>query len=223
MGIYSRVIPKQVCIVCSKTAEFCVCDNCESSLSISNNRCLSCAAKLSSDLNYCGKCLSHSPYFSKAYTLYDYQDLCSQLIKQFKFDHKLCIGDFFAHKLYDLFVEIDQDFDAIIPLPLSSERLKERGYNQTHELLRVIAKKSNIVIDTSSVKRIKSTRTLSKLNLKERQKEIKDAFAVDFLPYKKVLLVDDVMTTGSSMNELAKTILNNTDVEVCEVMTLARA
>ena len=78
------------------------------------------------------------------------------------------------------------------------------------------------MIDKNSVKRTKATRALSTLDLQERQSEIKNAFSAKPLSYKRVLLVDDVMTTGSSLNELAKTLLK-AGVGSCDVLTLARA
>ncbi len=228
MGIYARIksfIPKQSCVFCAENARFCVCNECEQSLKNSTHRCQSCAVPLTSDLHFCGACLARAPQFSRAYTLYDYSDYCATLIKRFKFDHRLCIGDFFAHKLYEKFqtiVSTQGEYDAIIPLPLSKNRLRERGYNQTHELLRIIAKESNILIDQKSVKRIKATRALSTLNLEERKREIQNAFSAQSMNYKRVLLVDDVMTTGSSLNELAKTVLK-AGVESCDVLTVARA
>ena len=228
MGIYARLkpfIPKQSCVLCTENAKFCICPECEKSLISTEHRCLSCAVPLGSDLNFCGACLSQAPSFSRAFTIYNYTGSCATLIKYFKFDHQLCIGDFFAHQLYDKFLDIisqQGEYDAIIPLPLSVSRLRERGYNQTHELLRIIAKKSNILIDQKSVKRIKSTRALSTLKLEERKLEIKNAFSAQAMSYQKVLLVDDVMTTGSSLNELAKTVLK-AGVNSCDVLTLARA
>lgn len=226
MGIYQRLIPKQSCVLCSEQLDYCVCTQCESSFSTSEHRCLSCATKLNSDLQFCGECLSHSPYFSKTYALYDYAEYCSQLIKQFKFDHQLCVGDYFAHRLFDLYTKIVREsgeYDAIIPLPLSTQRIKDRGYNQTHELLRVIKNKTNATIDTNCAERIKATQALSSLSLEQRKNEIKNAFSVKPVTYKRVLLVDDVMTTGSSMNEISKTMLKNTDIETCDVMVVARA
>ena len=178
-----------------------------------------------SDLHFCGACLAHAPRYAKAYTLYHYCNSSAALIKRFKFDHQLCVGEFFAHRMYDKYLDIvdkQGEYDAIIPLPLSKQRLKERGYNQTHELLRIIAKKTNVPIDQTSVRRTKATRALSSLNLAQRKQEIKGAFCAKPMSYKKVLLVDDVMTTGSSMNELAKTVLK-AGVKSCDILILARA
>ena len=206
-------------------SDLCVCTECAKSLTNAIFRCQSCATPLSNQLHFCGACLAQAPFFSKAYTVYNYSGSCTTLIKRFKFDNQLCIGDFFAHKIYAKYLDIvfeQGDYDAIIPLPLSRQRLQERGYNQTHELLRIIDKKSNILIDKNSVKRTKATRALSTLDLQERQSEIKNAFSAKPLSYKRVLLVDDVMTTGSSLNELAKTLLK-AGVGSCDVLTLARA
>ncbi|WP_201341421.1 ComF family protein [Abyssogena phaseoliformis symbiont] len=169
--------------------------------------------------------MSRSPAFSKTCVLYDYSHACAQLIKQFKFNHQLCIGDYFAHQLHSLYRSIIKEngnYAAIIPLPLSRARIKERGYNQTHELLRIIAKNTNTIIDTKSVRRIKTTQPLSSLNLEQGKKEIKGAFSAQVMSYKKVLLVGDVMTTDSSLNEMVKTLIK-AGVECCDVLILARA
>ncbi len=212
--------------MCAEPAPFCVCQECELEFTNHQPRCQSCAHPINIKLDFCGQCLVHAPKFNRAYTLYDYQGPITHLIKAFKYDHQLCIGDYFAHQLFGLYqsiIDSDAHYDAIIPMPLSQERIQERGYNQVLELLRVIGKRETVTIDTQSVTRTKATQALSLLKLEQRQQEIKGAFSVKTLPYQSVLLVDDVMTTGSSMNELAKTILKNTQVEHCDVMTLARA
>lgn len=223
MGFYQKLsvfIPKQSCVLCTEQSKFCICEKCASKFSNSPNRCQSCAQKINENLNFCGKCLSHSPYFNRTYTLYDNQNTIAQLIKIFKYNHQLCIGNYFSHQLYDLYKTLP-DYDAIIPMPLSKARIKERGFNQVLELLRKI-KQTSVIIDTHSVKRIKKTQYLAQLNSVQRKAEIDDAFSVTFMPYKKILLADDVMTTGTSLNELARTILRNTNVTHCEVLTLAR-
>ncbi|KAA0445322.1 MAG: ComF family protein [Candidatus Thioglobus sp.] len=223
MGIYQRLAPKQACILCLEQAQFCVCPTCSKSFSNHPNRCQSCAAAIGAQLDFCGQCLTHSPAFDRAHTLYDYQGDIAELIKIFKYDgKKLCIGDYFSRQLYDLYQTLPA-YDAIIPMPLSKERVKVRGFNQVLELLRQIKRKTPTIIDIHSVKRIKATRQLFELNLEQRRAEIKGAFIANPMPYQKVLLVDDIITTGSSLNELATTILKTTSVTHCDVMTLARA
>jgi len=228
MGIYTRLnalVPDQSCVLCAQSAKRCVCHECESSFTNHQPRCRSCAHSLTGGLDFCGQCLAQAPAFNRADTLYDYQGAIADLIKAFKFDQQLCIGDFFAHKMYDKYLDIVNKrgaYDAIIPLPLSRQRLRERGYNQVHELLRMIAKQTDVFIDQTSTQRIKATRALSGLNLIDRKQEIKGAFSAKPMSYKKVLLVDDVMTTGSSMDEFSKIVLK-AGVGSCDVLTLARA
>lgn len=228
MGIHarlSRFTPKQSCILCAELSSFCICQVCQLTFTKHTHRCRSCAHPLTQSLNFCGQCLAHAPYFDHAHTLYDYQGSIAQLIKRFKYNHQLCIGDYFAHKLSDFYQAIIRDnphYDAIIPMPLNGKRIQQRGYNQVLVLLRTLAKKTQVMIDTHSVHRIKATRPLSSLKLDERRREIKGVFAAKPMTYQRVLLVDDVMTTGSSLNELAKTIIK-AGVIRCDVMTLARA
>jgi ComF family protein len=211
--------------LCAENAKFCVCPECEKSLKNAPRRCLSCAVPLITGLSFCGACLSAAPRFSRAYTAFDYADSCARLIKQFKFDYQLCVGDFLAHKLYEKYLDIlshQGKYDAIIPMPLSSQRLRERGFNQAHELLRIIAKQTDAHIDIRLCRRIKATPPLSSLKLAQRKQAIKGAFRCQKSPYQNVLLVDDVMTTGSSLNELTKTLMK-AGVKNCDVLTLARA
>ncbi len=221
MGVYTQAItPKQSCVLCMESANFCVCKKCEAEFSNQINSCKTCAHPINSNLDFCGQCLSNAPIFSRAYTLYDYQGLVAQLIKAFKYDKQLCIGDYFAHKLADKYQSL-QDYDAIIPMPLSSERIKERGFNQVLELLNVIKRKQQVIIDTHSIKRIKTTQSLANLSFEQRQIEIKGAFEAKPVPYKRVLLVDDIMTTGASLSELAKTLLK-VGVISFDTLTLSR-
>ncbi len=173
-------------------------------------------------MDFCGACLAHSPHFNRAYALYDYQGVIADLIKMFKYNQQLCIGNYFAHQLSDLHQNIGINYDAIMPMPLSKMRIRQRGYNQVLELLRVLIQRPEINIDTHSVRRIKATAKFADLKPNERLKEIKGAFRAKPLQYKQVLLVDDILTTGASLNELAKTVLK-AGAKSVDVLILARA
>lgn len=228
MGIYQRLVRllPESCIVCSESSQHVVCQSCEDEFVVQQQRCLSCATPLNQSLDYCGNCLRASPSFHRAFALYDYEGVVAFLIKKMKYDARLSVAQFFAQKMAKKIDKMQSDgqcYDAIIPMPLHKKRLRGRGYNQVVELLRGLDKKG--VIDTKSVQRIKPTAPLTDLSLSERKKEIKGAFRLlTPLHFQSILLVDDVMTSGSSLDELAKTILKKSPTVVrCDVLTLARA
>lgn len=100
-----------------------------------------------------------------------------------------------------------QHIDVMIPMPLHPQRLQERGFNQSLEIAKQLAKKTDIPLDYTSCTRTKYTPPQASLPLKERAKNIKGVFAYSAnLAGKRVAIVDDVMTTGASLNELAKTL-----------------
>ncbi len=229
MGFYARlsqIARQQECVLCGKYDVFCVCEPCQAKLQNHPHRCQSCAAPLFDHLNFCGSCLANAPAFHRAYALFNYDDFSKELIKQFKYHRRLCVGRYFAEQLANALQTLLDDgaqFDAIMPMPLHKNRLRTRGYNQVVELLRVIKQRHNILIDTRSCVRQKSTQSLTKLNPEQRRREISHAFrARPNLPYKNVLLVDDVLTTGASLNALTRVIVRANPQIRCEVLVLAR-
>ena len=111
---------------------------------------------------------------------------------------------------------------CILPVPLHHRRLKARGFNQSLECARFIARRLNIPIDTQSVKRIKHTPPQMELPLEVRRRNIRGAFAVSQASYSQhVAVVDDVVTTGSTVNELAR-MLRRAGVKHIQVWSCAR-
>ncbi len=97
--------------------------------------------------------------------------------------------------------------DLIIPMPMHPTRLKQRGFNQALEIAKILSKNCKEKLDFKSVQRQTLTPPQASLPLKQRVKNIKGAFKVNSdLAGKKIAIVDDVMTTGASLNELAKTL-----------------
>lgn len=97
--------------------------------------------------------------------------------------------------------------DLLMPMPMHSARLKVRGFNQALELARLMSKSTNIPLDYSSCQRVRFTPPQASLPLKERIKNIRGAFSCQQnLHGKNIAIIDDVMTSGASLNELAKTL-----------------
>lgn len=120
--------------------------------------------------------------------------------------------------------EILKSYDTIIPVPISKKRRKERGYNQSELIAREIAKRTQITYNNQCLFKTKNIMEQSKLNKEERQKNIQGVYEMrnpQILENKKILLVDDIYTTGSTANECCK-ILGQATPQKIDVFTIAK-
>ena len=161
------------------------------------------------------------------WALYDYEAALPYLIKRFKYQRQLAIGAFFAREIaraYESIVHHRGQYDVVIPMPLHYRRIKERGFNQALELLALVSNKYPGLINYKLCRRIKETPKFAHLNLAQRKSHIKKAFDIHYTSAKRILIVDDVMTTGATFNELTKSIKSkNTHITSVDALCLARA
>ncbi len=217
---------KQQCYLCTKLTKNAICDNCNKLLPTKNNRCITCAIPINTDAKYCGICLENTPIINKTYALYCYSDAMVYLIEQFKYQQKLFIGKFFANKVYSAYKKIinyNGAYDLIIPVPLHKKKIRKRGFNQSLELLATIKEHYPNIVSSNTCLRNKNTPALASLKLKARLKHIKGAFSTSLIKANKVLIIDDVLTSGATTNELAKTITTANPNIIIDVICLARA
>ncbi|WP_320408780.1 phosphoribosyltransferase family protein [Candidatus Methylopumilus turicensis] len=126
-------------------------------------------------------------------------------MQQYKYQQQLFLAETFANLMLQKLKP--HNIDLIIPMPLHPNRLQERGFNQSLEIARIIGKRSNIVVNSQAVARIKHSPPQASLPLKERARNMKGAFIChEDLSGLRIALVDDVMTTGASLNALAKAV-----------------
>jgi len=175
----------------------------------------------------CGKCLNHTYYFDQVNSPLLYSGQLTHLMHAFKYQEKLFLGRTLVHLFMlnsrPIWESAHNRPEVLIPIPLYKKRIQERGFNQAIELAQQLGKTININIDHDSLKRIKPTVSQRGLSAVERKKNIKNAFAFDSkVSYKHVALIDDVMTTGNTVNEAAK-MLKKAGVERVDVWTIARA
>lgn len=158
------------------------------------------------DNQLCGDCLQSPPAFDGTRALFRYDYPLNAMLQRYKYQQTLQLAKTFSQLIADNLSE-SSHFDRIIPMPLHPKRLAERGFNQSLEIAKQLAKKLNLQLDTSSCKRIKWSPPQASLPLKARIKNMRGAFACDEdLSKQRVLLLDDVMTTGASLHELASTV-----------------
>lgn len=140
-----------------------------------------------------------------------------------KFKQNLHIAKYLGNMLADMFCNLSLPVpDSIIPVPLHFVRLIARGYNQSIELAKPLTKKINVKLDTQICKRIRFSQPQMSLPFKKRKKNVLNAFAVtNHVPYEHVLLVDDVITTGATINELSR-VLHLAGVKRIDVLACAK-
>lgn len=174
----------------------------------------------------CGNCLEKKPYFSSARAVAGYETIILNAIHRFKYGRDLSTGALLASLMADFsFPDLDfKDYSLIIPVPLHIKKLRKRGFNQAIILADAIGKKWQIPVNFSLLKRCKFTLSQTGLDKKERERNIKRAFEVTDrgkIAGINIILVDDVYTTGATLNECAK-ILTKAGVQKVAVLTLAR-
>lgn len=243
--LLSSVFPSR-CLLCQKTVKpqthsvhIEICSECFQRLPHNKVNCSHCALPLPDDLTnniLCGRCIKKPPAFDYAYSPLRYEDDVIRLMHQLKFGEKITYSRTFGEMLLQLLSQkLSQGDnqqgqnkpDCLLPVPLHRSRLRQRGFNQSIELARVISKKLNIPIEYDAVNRTRSTASQMGLDAVARKKNINGAFSVkwklsDKLKDKHILIIDDVMTTGSTVNELAKT-LKRSGVARVGVLSFARA
>lgn len=196
----------QDCFLCAAPADDkLLCPSCAAGLPyLSAARCPVCALP-TPDSSVCGACLKQPPHFDATHAVFRYEAPIDSLVQALKYAHRLASADFLGSALAQIAVPLCPDL--IVPVPLSRARLVERGFNQAVEIARPLARALGTALELDHIHRRRDTRPQASLPWKERAKNIRHAFECDLdLGGKTVLVVDDVMTTGATLNELARTL-----------------
>lgn len=175
----------------------------------------------------CGECASLKQYFSVARSVGKFEAPLLDAIHQFKYKGKIAVGETIGKVMaefeYDSFSP--KGYSLIMPVPLHQKKLKERGFNQSVILAKEVAVRHSMQLDFKTLKRTIHTEPQTGLGRKQRGKNVKGAFEVtdgERIKGEKVVLIDDVYTTGSTVRECARVLVKNGATEVA-VLTLARA
>lgn len=197
------------CILCENQCDdsLAVCDKCQQDLQRTNTSCICCGRETLAE-GFCTRCISKSPPVDRTLCPYKYSYPASLLIKTLKYNQKINIAKQFAEALTRKILKENNTLpEAILPVPLHPLRLLKRGFNQSEEIARFISKRLSVPLDCSLLVRRRSTRPQYKLSSKERRRNIKNAFALTHPSrYQSVAVVDDIITSGATINEIAKTL-----------------
>lgn len=208
----TRRLPS-LCAVCRGWGTQRVCAICVERFATRQARCPRCALKLPDGARLCGACLSEPPPFARALAAVDYGHPWDGLITHFKFHGALDLAPALAQRLLTTFEHGDAPAPALLlPVPLSTERLRERGYNQAWELTRRLGRALRCEADARLLLRIKDTPHQLAFPPEQRAGNVRAAFAVEprrlaDVRGRRVTVVDDVMTTGATFGEIARVLL----------------
>lgn len=225
--------PKSIyCIMCGSvidgTRKYSLCDNCiEKFMWIKDRTCAKCGKILEGywQNDLCGDCMEREHYFDKGFTCSKYGLYERNLILEFKKRDKSYIGRILGEILYDRIVIENIDFDVIISVPIHRARLRERGYNQAELMAKFLAERLGVKYVKDVLKRTRKTIPMKKLGVWDRMKNLEGAFAVNegkvkAIESKNVLLVDDIYTTGATLDVCSK-ILKEKGAAKIYVITFA--
>ncbi|MDO8746929.1 MAG: ComF family protein, partial [Thermodesulfovibrionales bacterium] len=209
--ILNSIYPS-ICPLCSNLSDSHqhspLCINCWRGIKrYSGPSCRICAVPLVSVYaTVCKECLTHSPSFSMVLNYGIYSDALAEAINLMKFSGLRR----FANPLGQLFLNLEMpECDGIIPVPLSKRALRERGFNQSLLMAKVISKKLKTPLYMDMLLKTKDTPQQVGLNAKERRKNLKGAFKTSGKINKlRLLLLDDVMTTGATARECSTTLMS---------------
>ena len=152
----------------------------------------------------CGVCLQRPPAFDRTLAAFSYLFPVDRLLHAFKYSGNLALVETLAKPLAQVAAKHPKP-DLLMPMPLHPARLKERGFNQSLEIARPISRWLNIPLSANAILRTRDTPTQAGLKLKERRRNVRGAFSCDLdLTGKHVAVVDDVMTTGATLNEVSR-------------------
>ena len=220
--LLKALVPAGSCLLCgADSGALPVCSDCRDDLPrLPAALCPQCAQP-SSEGRHCGACLADPPHFDACHALFLYDFPADRLIQAFKYEHRLILGPWFAEQLAGHIQQ--QAIDCLIPLPLHASRLQERGFNQAMEIARRLENRLTIPVDRSSLVRARATAVQASLPHKERHGNVRSAFECrrDF-SRQRILLIDDVLTTGATAGECARVLKLHGATRV-EIAVIARA
>jgi ComF family protein len=203
------------CIFCTEIIPFQeergICKRCRNTLPfIEGKVCQKCGKPIqdSDHRTTCFDCIKNSHVYDRGWAVFAYEGMVKDAIYRFKYgghkEYGKYLGKLMAEKIkYQI---SEEGFDLIIPIPIHKRRKKERGYNQAEELAKSISSELGIPMDPFILARVKETSPQSGLSIVQRQNNIKKAFKIDDtinLHQMKILLIDDIYTTGTTINYCA--------------------
>lgn len=210
-AVLSLLYPN-VCPLCGNVTKHGLCKQCIPGLQyIAEPRCKRCGKPvIGESQEYCYDCSHTHHYYDRGLSLWLHQKQVQTSVYQFKYHNRRIYSRFYAAEMAKQFAAIIKTWEIalIIPIPLSRKRRKYRGYNQAELLARELGYLLGAPVDSKSLRRVRDTNPQKKLDAGQRRRNLRNAFAVQaiFKPPGNVLLIDDIYTTGNTIDNAARVL-----------------
>lgn len=184
-----------------------ICDECMKKLPFIFHGCIKCGEKIDGEYDVCYSCKQNFREFDKNYSVFEYCGIAKEMVWNIKYENKKYLAKTMASFLADKVVFENIKFDLLTCVPTTKTNIKKRGYNQAMLIAENLAKLLCAKADFSILYRVKENTSQVSLSAQERQKNIENSFIVQNkkeVKGKTILVIDDVLTTGATMNECAK-------------------
>lgn len=223
------------CIVCAQAAanDYAICSDCETRLPRLGESCSRCGVELGARLShdgYCGLCLRLPPSFATCKAAFPYTSPISTLIANFKFSGRFDIGYALARilaKAFDAYYCEKEKPELLLPVPLHPRRLRSRGFNQAHEICKVLSRNCQVATSNSVLQKSRNTAAqTTMISANARKQNLRGSFTLSrpnrLKDVTHIAIVDDVVTTMATVEALTKMLLAQQECRV-DVWCLARA
>ena len=199
-----------VCCFCGEISKEPICEKCKKKvIYIHEPRCKKCGKPIRlEEQEYCFDCKKTSFSYEQGKSVWLHKTPVSDSIYQFKYRNRRIFARFYAKEMCRLYGEWIKkcEIDVIIPVPIHAKRRRKRGYNQAEVLAKYVARETGIPMCAKAVKRERKTQPQKELDVRRRRHNLANAFSVarHWKQWRNVLIVDDIYTTGSTIDALAK-------------------
>ncbi len=207
-----------------------LCIPCHSHLPISKRTCFVCGLPSTNSKIPCGDCLKSSPPYDQSISAFHYHPPISNFITQYKYAGKLellpLMTDYLIHAIENSIQPKSSTIKAkpelLIPIPLHYKKRNKRGFNQSRLIAKILSKHFSIPISGNYITRTRQTQSQASLDATQRKRNLKNAFEIKQSLPERVAIIDDIVTTGATVSELASLALKHGAKHI-EVWSLARA
>lgn len=205
-----KLIYPETCVFCGKVCKTGICNTCVEQITYVEEPCCKRCGKpvRYEEQEYCHDCEGHTFAYEQGKSVWLHKGLVKQSIYRFKYHNKRVYASVYAREMLRLYEEQIKSWkpQVLIPVPLHWRRRQQRGYNQAMILAREVSKRTGIPFSEKIVRRRRCTSPQKRLNKKQRSRNLQDAFEVTehLGKIKSVLIIDDIYTTGSTIDSIAR-------------------